>query len=113
MTVRPKMEDAKSTELSDISKGSKAVLPTTDPKLLRHVLDQLRSAGNAAFKSRRYRGTSPFVFKRQGSFDNSMHHTSLRRALDVRVIGVQRPSDCTQRQSLERPQMRNSLPTGQ
>ena len=61
MTLRPKMEEAESNPLSGISRELKAVLAATDPKLLRHVLDQLRSAGNAAFKSRRYRGTRPFV----------------------------------------------------
>lgn len=61
MTVRPKMEEAESNPLSGISRDPKAVLAATDPKLLRHVLDQLRSAGNAAFKSRRYRGPRPSV----------------------------------------------------
>ena len=61
MTVRPRMEGAESAALGNVSKDPKAVLAETDPKLLRHVLDQLRSAGNAAFKSRQYRGTCPFV----------------------------------------------------
>ena len=59
MTVRPKMEEGGRTPLSDINRDPEAVLAATDPKLLRHVLDQLRSGGNAAFKSRRYGGTIP------------------------------------------------------
>ena len=33
-----------------------AALAATDPELLCHVVDRLRSAGNAAFKSRAYGG---------------------------------------------------------
>ena len=36
----------------------KAALAITDPKVLCHVVDRLRSAGNAAFKSRDYAGNS-------------------------------------------------------
>jgi len=35
-----------------------AALAATDPKVLCHVVDRLRSAGNAAFKSRDYAGNS-------------------------------------------------------
>lgn len=36
----------------------KAALVVTDPKVLCHIVDRLRSAGNAAFKSRDYAGNS-------------------------------------------------------
>lgn len=35
-----------------------AALAAADPKFLCHVVDRLRSAGNAAFKSRAYGGQS-------------------------------------------------------
>lgn len=56
MTVPAEVNDADVNRDNEMVPDPSAVLEKADPKVLRHVVDRLRSAGNTAFRERQYGG---------------------------------------------------------
>ena len=99
MTVSIVPKTSFNSDRNGFDPDAKAALAAVDPQFLGHVVDRLRSAGNAAFKNRAYGGqSSPDVL-------NILVFTLLILMCSPRVTLAQKPSDYTQRPSLARPKM--------